>query len=253
MAKPARIASTGSIIPLTFSVLSILLARNAAPGVPFDQNPVCLLGALVAVLAFGMLLIPRLFKWGWESKYYGTSLFNLGSLTLIFLSPYLCLVIYGKLSITVKAAIFFSGVTAHIIWCRRFVIFYRKVKNTGASKLIYQEDTDAVYYMQQADKYVMEKEFKFNQFPSGRYFLLFSGLAFFMMPFMDSIRSVTGIPFMHVFFIVGTMPISLMATGISTRAWLIFYYYPMEIKSATGKQVYVDMSSSTSVLNDGRY
>jgi hypothetical protein len=244
MVKPLRIASGGAIIPLTLSALSILLARNAAPDVPFNHNPVCLLGALVAILAFGMLLIPRLFKWGWESKYYGASLFNLGSITLIFLSPYLCLVIYGKLSLTMRAAIFFSGLIAHILWCRRFVIFYRTVKNTEASQMIYQEDTDAVYYMQQVDKYVMEKEFNFHQFPSGRYFLLFGALAFFMIPFMGSIISVTGVPFMHAFFIVGTIPISLMAAGISTRAWLIFYYYPMKIKSVTGKKVYVDMSAS---------
>jgi hypothetical protein len=247
MAKPQRIASSGAVIPLILGALGILLAKNAAPAVPFSENPLCLFNLLTMVFAVGMLLVPRIFGWGWESKYFGASLFNLGSLTLIFFTPYLCLIIYSQLSLPIKAVMLLSGIAAHIIWCRRFIIFYKEI---DASKFIYQEDGDAVYYMQRKDKNLIEKKFKFNQIPKGRYFLVFIFISLALTPFMATIRMATGIPFIHVFFSVGTIPISLMAAGLSTRAWLIFYYYPGKIQAATGKLVYVDMSEGNAFYSD---
>jgi hypothetical protein len=247
MAKPVRLASNGAVIPLVFGTLSIILAKDAAPTVPFTENPVSLFGALIIVLAVGMLLTPRLFRWGWESSYFGASLFNIGSLSLIFFAPYLCLVIYSKLSISTRATILFAGIVAHIIWCHRFVVLYKNInKEEISSNLIYQEESDAVYYMQKTDKYLIEEKFKFEQFPKGRYFVLFTLFSLSLIPFASTIRSMTGIPFIHVFFVVGTIPISLMVAGISTRTWLIFYYYPKRIRASTNKQVFVDMSEKTS-------
>jgi hypothetical protein len=38
-------------------------------------------------------------------------------------------------------------------------------------------------------------------------------------------------------------PLNLMFLGLSTKGWLVFYFYPSKIKRETNKPVYVDISS----------
>jgi hypothetical protein len=242
MAKPARFVSTGAFVPLVLGVLSLLLANDAAPDVPFANNPIALFSSIILATAAGLLVAPRILKWGWEAKYFGASLFHLGSLTLMCTVPCLCLVLYGKLPLTGRMSVMLVYAAVHVWWCRRFILFYRRVHNGIALRdFIYQEEDDAVYYMQRADKQLMEKQWKFNQLPQDRYFALSLLLSFSIMPVMGTLRALVGLPFIHIFFMVSTLPISLMGLGFATRAWLVFYWYPAQIRKRTGKRVYVDM------------
>jgi uncharacterized membrane protein YesL len=131
-----------------------------------------------------------------------------------------------------------------ILWCLRFVNIYKIIyreKNLFGS--IYTEESSAVYYSQQADKKIIEKIFKFEQFPPSKYFVLSGFLAFSLTPFATSLSQLIGLPFIHIFLAVFATPLNMMFLGLTTRGWLVFYFYPMKIKREINKPVYVDMSS----------
>lgn len=65
---------------------------------------------------------------------------------------------------------------------------------------------------------------------------------------MGHAKAFAGIPFVHIFLMVGTLPISWMCTGLGYRSFLIFYRYPSKIRSETGKDVYVDLIGKYQVL-----
>jgi hypothetical protein len=108
---------------------------------------------------------------------------------------------------------------------------------------IYTEEPAAIYYLQQADKKVIDKIFKFHQFPSSKFCGLSLLAAFALTPFATSLSKFAGLPFIHIFLAVGATPLNLMFLGLSTKMWLIYYFYPMKIRKETKKPVYVDMSS----------
>jgi hypothetical protein len=109
--------------------------------------------------------------------------------------------------------------------------------------ILYSEEKDAVYYLQKGDVWLMEKKFKFYQIPSGYLFVVAMVLSFLCVPFARALSRSAGLPFVHILLTVMSLPIILMCTGLATRAYLIFYYYPWRIKRATAKDVYVDMST----------
>jgi hypothetical protein len=251
-AKPARFVGTGAILPLVFGTLGVVLAHHAAPTVPSSQNPIWIFCIIIVGLAVAMFPVPRLFKWNWETKYFGVPLFYLGSLTLMCVIPCLCLLLYSKLEIWSRAAIFLAYMAIHIAWIWRFVAFYRKVDQDSVLRAsLYEEENDAVYYMQQADKRILETQFDFHQLPRDRYFVLFIVAALSTTPMMRSVTESVGLPFIHVFFLIGTLPISLMGLGFATRGLLVFYCYPRKIRKTTGKRVYVDMGSKPKNLVRG--
>jgi hypothetical protein len=220
------------------------LAIDAAPSIPFTSNPLCLLNVAILAAAIGMTFLSRLNNWDWDAIHFGASLFHFSSVTLICFIPCLCVVFYSTLSAPIRVFIFIFYVVAHVVWCHRFTKLYRIIYNDpDVVKLLYQEEEDAVYYMQQTDKYLLEKKYKFSQSPKDRYFLISMLLSFSLLAFMDTVKTAVGLPFIHVFFLIGTLPISMMAAGLVTRAWLVFYYYPMQIRQRTSKQIYVDMGS----------
>lgn len=128
-------------------------------------------------------------------------------------------------------------------WCYRFVTAYKKIYNEKCLRsCIYQEDDDAVYYMQKNETWLMERKLKIRSFPSGIYFFVFPLAAFFMTPFTTVIKDIIGLPFPHIFLGVFSLPITMMCLGYATRGWLGYYYYPNKIERETGKRVYVDMT-----------
>lgn len=140
-------------------------------------------------------------------------------------------------------------------WCYRFVKIYNIIyQDKFLFNYIYNEETTAVYYLQQADNKVIDKIFKFQQFPNSK-FLISSLLAsFFLIPFAIPLCKIIGLPFIHIFLAVGATPLNLLFLGISTRMWLIYYFYPMKIRKETNKPVYIDMSSHpTKLLANSRY
>jgi hypothetical protein len=196
-----------------------------------------------------MIFLPRANNWGWNTIHFGASLFHLSSITLICLVPCLCFLLYSSLPLLIRASIFFVYAASHVIWCSRFFKFYEKVNSEpDIASLLYQEEDDAIYYMQQVDKYLIEKKYKFRQSPKDRYFFVSALLAFLLLFFMNPMRTVVGLPFIHIFFLVSTFPISLMAAGFATRSWLIFYYYPKQMRRRTSKQTYVDMGSKSQFI-----
>jgi hypothetical protein len=243
MAKPDRFASMAAILPLAFSTCCLALADGAAPSVPFLQNPISLILSVVIAVACAVLCVPRVSHWNWEAKYFGVTLFCVGSIALICLVPCFCLALYGRPSVVVRIIILCAYMAIHIAWCRRFFAFYEKINSDiNLRKVLYEEEDDAVYYMQQGDRYLLETQYKFKELPKDRYFAIFLLLAFLLVPAMNTLRAATGLPFTHIFLLIAMLPVSLMGVGFAARGWLVFYYYPRQIRKGTGKRVYVDMS-----------
>jgi hypothetical protein len=244
MVRPARLFGAGAIVPVAFSSIGSVLAQAAAPSIPITSNPLCLLNFLVLGATICMVILSKLNNWGWNVKYFGASLFHLASVTLIFLVPCFCLLLYSTAPIFLRIFIFSACIAVHVAWCYRFLKLYKKIyHDINVVNALYQEEDDAIYYIQKFDKYLLEKKYKFEQFPKNRYFLLSILLSLAILAFVEPVKTALGLPLIHIFFLVNTLPISLMAAGLVTRSWIIFYYYPMRIRKRTSKQVYVDMGS----------
>jgi hypothetical protein len=190
-----------------------------------------------------MLAVPRILRWGWQAEYFGVPLLYVGSVALLGFVPCLCIVMYAKLHIVTRLAVFLVWIALHVAWSHRFTALYKKIFNNAELRAcIYQEESDEVYYLQRGDNYLTEKKYKFKQFPPGWQFIGCLLLSFLLAPFSSVASSVIGVPFAHLFLCIGGLPVSLMCVGLAVRGGLIFFFYPMKIKRETGKRVYVDMT-----------
>jgi hypothetical protein len=152
----------------------------------------------------------------------------------------------------VRLAVFFACLALHVAWCRRFTALYKKIFNSDELRAcLYQEESDAVYYLQRGDKYLLEKKYKFRQFPSGWQFVGCLLLSFLLVPFGGTASSVIGVPFANLFLLIGGFPVSLMCVGLAVRGWLVFFFYPCKIRRTTGKRVYVDMTAKPDLSLQG--
>lgn len=244
-AKSTKFAFTVSlIIPLFMGSGAWALASGAAPKIPLQDNCLEIFGLVIMALAVMALPIPYIFRWGWETKYFGASMFSFGTGSIIGIYPVLCIAIYGSLPFSIRLSLALLEFFLIIWWCSRFVNIYKSIyQDRELFSYIYTEEPDAVYYLQQADKKVIEKIMKFDLFPSSKFFVLSFLSAFAMVPFSSPISKFVGVPFTHVFLAVSATPINLMFLGLSTKMWLVFYLYPMKIKRDINKPIYVDISS----------
>ncbi|MFL6673812.1 MAG: hypothetical protein ACJ8LG_11045 [Massilia sp.] len=237
-------------MPFVLSLVGLLLAHDAAPAIPFAENPISLFNGAVLVAACGLLVAPRILKWNWDVRYFGASLFHISSLTLLCTVPCLCLFLYGSLPFAVRAGVFSIYIAVHIWWSRRFILLYSPLAHdTALRDFLYQEEDDAVYYMQRADKQLMDKHWKFNQIPKDLYFGLGLLVSFLILPGLRSLSAAVGLPVIHVYLLVSSPAISVMVLGLATKAWLVFYYYPAKITKKTGKRVFVDMTGKPGPYN----
>lgn len=244
-AKSTRFIFTISlIIPLIMGCGGWALAIGAAPKQALHDNYLALLGLGIASFAIIAFPIPYIFHWNWETKYFGTGMLSLSSASILGIYPVLCVAQYSSLPIFARLTLI--GLECILIarWCLRFVNIYKIIYfDKELFHCIYTEELSAIYYSQQADKQIIEQLLKFEQFPHAKYFI-FSGLAAFSLtPFATSLSQIIGIPFTHIFLTVFSTPLNLMFLGLATRAWLVFYFYPMKIQRKTNKPVYVDISS----------
>lgn len=242
IARPRTLASVGALMPFLLGIACLPLALSAAPSRAFSDNFLAIFCAVLSVVAFFFMLIPRIFRWDWRSRYFGTPLIYLGTMGSVGIVPWLSIVLFSSLPLLTRLLLFglYSG--AIIFWCRRFVVYYRHIYlDVNLRCLVYEEHDDAIYYLQQGDKILFEKKLKLDQFPPNFMFLLFMALAFVMTPFASSLARLVGIPFIHIFLTVAGFPITLLCLGMAVRGYLIFYYYPWHLKRTTGKEVYVDM------------
>lgn len=244
MAHPKQLGSLGALVPLTLGACAVALAEGAAPRLAFNSNPLSLFCAAVCIASCGLMIWPRLFGWGWETKYFGVSSAYIGSVALLGVIPCLTLVFYGTAPWPIKACIALTYITLHARWCWRFVLLYRRIHDDPVlCGQLYQEDDDAVYYLQKGDRSLIEKTLKFEQFPSNTFFISAFLLSLAVIPFMSDAKSLFGIPVVQIMLTICALPVSMMGLGLATRGWLVFYHYPGLIKKATGKQVYVDMDT----------
>jgi hypothetical protein len=232
------------IIPLVMGCGAWALALGAAPKQTLQDNYLGLIGLGIASTAIIAFPIPYIFRWNWETKYFGAGMLSLSSASLLGIYPVLCIGQYSSLPIFIRLTFVGAECILIIRWCRRFIKIYRIIYfKKDLFCCIYNEETSAVYYSQQADKHVVEKLFNFQQFPNPKYFILSGFAAFSLAPFATFLSKFIGVPFIHIFLAIFSTPLNLMFLGLATKGWLVFYFYPMKIKRERNKSVYVDISS----------
>ncbi|WP_159696253.1 hypothetical protein [Massilia sp. 9I] len=231
-------------MPVLISLVCLPLAYGAAPRIPLMGNLVAQLLFLVLATTLILAFFALALRWGWQARYYGISIIFGASISLFSVVPLLTLVIYGSLVQWLKVSLLVLQVISHVVWCRKFSVLYKNVfENDALCKVMYEEESDAVYYMRNGDQYLLDKYFKFSQMPPDRYFAIFIVLALALVPMMGSVRDFAGIPFPHVFLAVAMVPVSWMSFGFAFRGYLVCYRYPAKIRRATGKEVLVDAAS----------
>jgi hypothetical protein len=229
--KPSKFASVSACTLLALVVLSVPLAYVGAPDIPLAENPIIVVVCITLAASSVLALVSATFGWGWKAKYYGVSLICVASISFIAVVPCVAVLLYGNGSYWVKACILSLYGPTHFFWCRKFYITYKKIfHDKDLRSVIFEEESDAVYYMRRGDDFILEKHLKFSQMPKDRYFVLFIVLALFMMPIMSFVRVIVGAPFVIVFLMVSMLPVSWMSIGLAFRGFLIFYYYPGLIK-----------------------
>lgn len=244
-AKSTRFIFTVSlIIPLFMGCGAWALATGAAAGQSLHNNYLGLMGLGIASIAVIALPIPYLFRWDWDTKYFGAGMLSLSSGSIIGIYPILCIAQYSSLPILVRFTPIFLEAVLIIRWCLRFINIYKIIyREKDLFHYIYTEEPSAVYYSQQADKKILEKILKFDQFPHPKFFALSTLAAISLIPFSTPISQLIGVPFVHIFLAIFAIPLNLIFLGLSTKGWLVFYFYPTKIRRETNKSVFVDISS----------
>jgi hypothetical protein len=249
IAQPRTFSSTSALLPFLLGVICLPLASAAAPTVPFTKNFLALLCAAQSVLSLFLMVIPRLCHWDWRSRYFGMTPFCVASTALIGVVPWFGIVSFSSLSAPFRLFLFAAYMGSIIWWCRRFVRHYRRVFEDPAMRSeIYHQEEDAIYYLQQADKSLCDKQPKLNQFPPNLVFISSLFAAFCTVPFATTLSLWVGISFVIIFLTIAGFPIVLMCLGLGVRGYLVFYYYPWRLKRMTGKEVYVLMASAANDL-----
>ena len=238
------IFSISLVIPIFMGFAAWALATGAAPSLALHDNYLALLGLGISSLAILALPVPYIFRWNWETKYFGASVLSLSSAAIIGIYPTLCVAFYGSPPIFLRFLLVLFEFILIFGWCRRFADIYKNIylKKTLFC-CIYIEEPCGIYYSQQGDKKVIESLLNFKQFPSSIYFIISSLIAFSLFPFATTISRLAGVPFIHIFLTIFATPLNLLFLGLATRGWLVFYFYPMKIKREKNKPIYVDISS----------
>lgn len=241
-------ASLSAFIPFIMSCSAIALTVGAAPDLPFFSNPLSVFFLMLSITSLLMVVVPRLLKWGWEASYFGVSLLCVGSAAIFGGVPWLCLLFFGAQPLLVRVGLFVVYGCCLLMWCHRFVSYYRKMYSDDRTRsLIYEIDNGVPFYMQKGDKGLAER-LKFQQAPSNALFLVCMTTGVALLLFIKPVTEIIGLPFVHIFLGVAAIPIDMLALGQALRAWLIFYYYPAKMKKITGHRVYVDMGTKPSGL-----
>lgn len=235
--RPSRLAANGAFLPLLFGVMSLLLVDGASMDTPVMANPLSLLCIAVCALSALLMVVPRVFDWGWDAKYFGVSAMYIASTASLGGISWLCFLFFGLPPLPVRVLLFLVYIAVLIAWCFRTVSFYRKAQGR-----LYREDGDAVYYMWESDRRLVKMK-RFAISPNGWSYVISVGLAFAVLAVIRPATELTGLPFTHVFLGIATLPADMLTLGMATKGFLLFYYYPGRIFRKTGKKVYVDMTS----------
>jgi hypothetical protein len=229
------------IIPIFVGFLGWALATGAVPGHPLWGNYLGVSGLSLAIIAMFALPISYFIKWNWEAKYFGAFLFPFSTGSLMAIYPLLCIVQYGKFSIIVRVSIFVICVAINGWWCIRIIKLYSDLGEDEIFNKIYLEESTEIYYLKKEDEKFLSMQ-RANYFiPEGKLFVLSMFLALGCLFF--SMSKFTGLPSVHLFLAIISFPIGMLFLGVSTKCFLVFYFYPNKIRCKTGKKVYIDTSS----------
>ena len=235
--RPDTFAAYGFVLPLFSAGFAWVLAWHVSPHLATFSG-------WLAVCSLVSLPIPRLLRWDWRTYHFGVGFLQFGSLALIHLIPLLSVTLFGRLPPTFAGMFFLVEIAFIVWWCRRFFVFYRRVfADPKLWKLVYVEEADVIYYLQNVDSWLMQEKFQFRQTPTLYMSAIPVTIALLTIPFIDPLTGFVGVPFFHVFLAVAGVPISLLCLGLAVRGFLIFYYFPWKLKRVTGKNVYVDMAT----------
>jgi hypothetical protein len=242
--KPSKLAVISTFILISLTLLSVPLADGAAPDTPAVENPILIFIFLVLGISSLLTIASVVFRWGWKAKYYGFSFLSFASVSYLGLVPCVAIMLYGSTPYWVRAMIILLYGGSSFLWCRKFTILYEQAFNNEILRSsIYEEESDAVYYMRRGDEFLLKNYFNFSQMPRDRYFLACIVVGLLMVPLMTPVRRFVGLPFVHIFLLIAMLPVTWMSIGFAVRGFLIFYKYPAKIKRATGKDVYVDLAT----------
>jgi hypothetical protein len=243
-ARPNSFCANSAFLPFILSTCCMFLAVGAAPDIDSFRNPLFIICFVVCVLSVFLLIIPRVLKWDWKAEYFGFSVICLGSVALIGGISWGGILLYSKLPIVLRTIGFLTYLVVVVLWARRFIVVYRSIFSVAENrKRIYVDSDGLVYYRQKADVKILEKEMKFRQFPSGPVVIVFMFFAILTIPYSEYLESTIGLPFTHIFLSIAAVPTDMMAIGLMTRGFLIYYFYPRIIYKDSGKRVFVDLVS----------
>ena len=244
LVRPNKFVPYIFILPAVCGFGGWALATGAAPNIAYDDNALAVFSIRLLIGSLILAPLPWLLRWDWKTWYFGSSLILFGFASLMQLFPMASIVVYGHLPRGLSWGLSLLEIGLIIWWCARFVRIYRRIfADPELWKMIYVEESDAIYYLQNVDKWVLEEKLKFNQTPTATVFVLPIIIAFLLVLFIGPVTQFVGVPFPHIFLAIGGISIPLLCLGLAVRSFLIFYYFPWKLKRATGKNVYVDMAT----------
>ncbi len=246
-ARPNKMASFGALLPLIMCCGAIALADGAAPDLALMSNPLSVFFLLGAIVSLIMTIVPRLFKWDWDSRYFGFCLLYFGSAAVFGGVPWLCFLFFGAPSLSWRMLAFVLYFAGLCKWCYGFVVYYKRIYDDSKLRpLLYEVGEDSAFYLQRGDT-ALAQRLHFRQVPANLLFVLCVAGALILLPFMGMIKEILGLPSVHIFLGILSIPIDMLALGQVTRAVLIFYVYPSKIWRDTGNRVCVDMGTPVSI------
>lgn len=242
--RPGGLATLAGVVPAILGAISLALADGAAPAtLPLADNPLSIFSCFIMAAGFVQALYSLCLRDVWRTQHIGWTMMSLLPVALFCLMPLMCMALYGKVLYLGWIALA-AYVAAHVHWCKKFVNVYREIRNKPAHwAALYEEDCAACYFIQRADILLLEKKYKIKHFPSGTLFIASIVIAFALVPAMRTVTSLVGLPFAHIFLAIVGFPISLMVTELCVKGWLVYFHYPAQIRQATGKRTYLDMSA----------
>jgi hypothetical protein len=245
-ARPQHMVVICAILPFLIGGMCAIIASEATPRRPWISTPLSIFCLCLCPAALATACLPKIFNWDWRAKYFGFSTIYFSSASLLGIIPWLCLLLYSHLALWERALLLIYYFAPTIWWCRRFIKYYRDIySNKELRNIVYVEESDAVYYLQKNDNWLIEKKYKFNIFPSNLLVIIPPALAFLLAPWMRIVKAHIGLPFPFAFLTIAGLPFVMMILGLTMKCYLVFFYYPRKIKSETGKEVYVDMVRRT--------
>jgi hypothetical protein len=243
-ARPNTFCANTAFLPFALSTCSMFLAVGAAPHVEVFRNPLFLVCFVICILSVFLFIIPRIFKWDWKAEYFGVSVIYLGSVALLGAIPWGSILLYSKLPIVLRVVGFLLYLFILIGWAWRFVVVYRSISGNAINRQrIYVESDALIYYRQKTDVRILEKEMRFRQFPNALFVIIFMFGAVLTIPNATYLKSIVGLPFTHLFLAIAAIPTDMMAIGLVTRGFIVYYVYPRMIFKESGKRVFVDLVS----------